>query len=275
VKPESDHTTTTPLDIFRVYLPGECEGEATDSGKGYPVAWRKLPTSAVEALVAAGVDIEVGVGLKDAVRAEAGHRCVRCGHPFVVGKSGVMEGPHAAAKAFAAELGVSVEQLDLAMVDVEDLPPVDFASAPRTNWSSCDERCTHGGPVRLHDVPGNARWGYLDTLADGVTAGSLVRYDVEAAWRILTVHHLNEVKRDCRWWNLVALCQRCHLNVQRRVTMDRPYPWDHSEWFLPYVAGFYAAKYSRENLTREQVETRLPALLELGRQQEAVERMPL
>lgn len=31
---------------------------------------------------------------------------------------------------------------------------------------------------------------------------------------VLTVHHLNRNKADCRWENLVALCQRCHLRIQ-------------------------------------------------------------
>jgi len=32
--------------------------------------------------------------------------------------------------------------------------------------------------------------------------------------RILTVHHINGDPSDCRYENLVALCQRCHLHVQ-------------------------------------------------------------
>jgi 5-methylcytosine-specific restriction endonuclease McrA len=34
--------------------------------------------------------------------------------------------------------------------------------------------------------------------------------------RILTVHHLTGDKSDCRYVNLVALCQKCHLHVQAR-----------------------------------------------------------
>ena len=32
--------------------------------------------------------------------------------------------------------------------------------------------------------------------------------------RCLTVHHLNGDKADCRYENLVALCQVCHLHIQ-------------------------------------------------------------
>ncbi len=80
---------------------------------------------------------------------------------------------------------------------------------------------------------------------------------------VLTVHHLTGEKRDCRWWNIVALCQRCHLRIQGRVDLNRPWPFEHSDWFKPYVAGWYAWKYLGENLEREQVELRLDDLLML------------
>jgi hypothetical protein len=57
---------------------------------------------------------------------------------------------------------------------------------------------------------------------------------------MLTVHHLDLNKSNCRWWNLAALCQRCHLHVQGRVRLDQPWMFDHSEWIRPYLAGYYA-----------------------------------
>lgn len=85
-------------------------------------------------------------------------------------------------------------------------------------------------------------------------------------WRILTVHHLNGAKDDCRWWNLLALCQRCHLSIQGRVNPDRPWVMaEHTPWFRPYVAAFYAAKYLGVDLTREETMARLDELLELER----------
>ena len=88
-------------------------------------------------------------------------------------------------------------------------------------------------------------------------------FEVEARWRILTVHHLNGAKHDLRWWNLASLCQRCHLYVQRKVVMERVYIWEHTEWFKPHAAGWYAAAYLGENLTREQTMARLDELLAL------------
>lgn len=80
----------------------------------------------------------------------------------------------------------------------------------------------------------------------------------------LTVHHLDLNPANCRWWNIPALCQRCHLTIQAKVYMDRPWVMtEHSPWFQPYVAGFYAMKYLGEDLERDQVLARLPELLAL------------
>ena len=56
----------------------------------------------------------------------------------------------------------------------------------------------------------------------------------------LTVHHLDLNPANCAWWNIPALCQRCHLRIQNKVVMERRWMFEHSEWFKPYVAGYYA-----------------------------------
>lgn len=61
----------------------------------------------------------------------------------------------------------------------------------------------------------------------------------------LTVHHLDMNPANCEWWNLAALCQRCHLSVQARVVIERPWMFTHSDWFKPYVAGYYAYRLGR------------------------------
>ena len=116
-------------------------------------------------------------------------------------------------------------------------------------WSSCDDQCTHAGPTK---------------------PGRLTHSFPLAQWRVLTVHHLNGVKHDCRWWNLVALCQRCHLTIQGKVYMERPWNKPHSKWFRPFVAGFYAWKYLDLELTREEAMSRLDELLDLELTQEAL-----
>jgi hypothetical protein len=184
-------------DALRIY--------ALDEGvdrDGYPVPWAKGEPS-----------------IKDLVRELAGHRCVRCGHPYRKGENGKGE------------------------------------------WSPCDERCSHGGPVR-RCMPGAPFEFYED--AGFLQVEALVqRGHVDAQWRILTVHHLTGSKLDCRWWNLAALCQRCHLTIQGRVRMEQIYPHEHTPWFRPYAAGYYASVYLGEELTRDETLERLDELLAL------------
>lgn len=131
-------------------------------------------------------------------------------------------------------------------------------------WSPCDERCSHAGPVRYRPV-GMSGWEVVDELLN-MTAATRAGIEVEAAWRILTVHHLllgQDAKRDLRWWNLAALCQRCHLQIQGKVQMERIWPWPHSDWFKPYAAGWYAWAYLGEELSREATMARMDDLLAL------------
>lgn len=65
----------------------------------------------------------------------------------------------------------------------------------------------------------------------------------------LTVHHLDIDPSNCAWWNIPALCQRCHLIIQHKIILERFWMFDHSEWFKPYLAGYYAV---RKGYTRTQ-----------------------
>lgn len=88
-----------------------------------------------------------------------------------------------------------------------------------------------------------------------------------ASHHTLTVHHLDRDPGNSSWWNLLALCQGCHLSVQARVHLARPWVMvEHSAWFRPYVAGWYAHRYAGLELTRPEVEARLGELLDLERQ---------
>jgi hypothetical protein len=77
----------------------------------------------------------------------------------------------------------------------------------------------------------------------------------------LTVHHLDLNKSNCEWWNIPPLCQRCHLRIQSRVVMERWWMFDHSSWFVPYVAGYYA-NLAGLPTDREYVEQHAEELLE-------------
>lgn len=87
-----------------------------------------------------------------------------------------------------------------------------------------------------------------------------------ASGHVMTVHHLDLNKSNCAWWNLLPLCQRCHLSIQARVILERPWMFDHSPWFQPYVAGWYAQRYLGESLSRDEVMCRLDELLALERE---------
>lgn len=72
---------------------------------------------------------------------------------------------------------------------------------------------------------------------------------------VLTVHHANMDPSCSAWWNLWALCARCHLSIQGRVYLDRPWLMvEHSDWCKPYLGGFFAWKYLGRDATREEVE---------------------
>ena len=178
--------------------------------------------------------------VKHMVREQAGHRCERCQHPY----------PRGVAKLY-----------------------------PRGEWTPCDERCTHGEPVR-RSMGGT--FGDIHEQTD-VPIGETVQsvrerfpmWLIMARWRILTVHHLDGNKWNLLWWNLAALCQRCHLEIQGKVDLVKPWPWEHSEWFRVHAAGWYAFRYLARELDRAEVERRLDELLAIGARHDAVERMPL
>lgn len=119
-------------------------------------------------------------------------------------------------------------------------------------WTPCDEHCRHGGPVR---------WSNGSSWQEYEGADETIAQFVEARWRILTVHHLDGDKANCMWWNLVALCQRCHLTIQGRVKLEREFIAEHSEWFKIYAAGWYAWKYEQRYVDRAEAEQRIDELL--------------
>lgn len=210
----------TSIDPFRQYAADELGAD------GYPLHWHKLPEGEFSALLDEA-DMVLPGGIKDVVRGLAGHRCVRCRHPFRV-------------------------------------------RAGQGQWSRCDQHCTHAGPARGDMWPGiersdEERWREIRFTDKYPTAGKWAQHMkvVEAEYRILTVHHLNGDKADCRWWNLAALCQRCHLTIQGKVVMDRVWPHEHSAWFRPYVAGYYAWRYLGEDIDRAEAEARVDELLAL------------
>lgn len=120
---------------------------------------------------------------------------------------------------------------------------------------------TYGAKARVYELEDGGAWlrCYLLPCDDRCT------HDPEAHdHRILTVHHLDGVKANLAWWNLMAACQRCHLEIQGRVRMEQAYLHPHTDWFRPYAAGFYAFTVLGLRLTREEVEADLCRFLVAG-----------
>lgn len=78
---------------------------------------------------------------------------------------------------------------------------------------------------------------------------------------VLTTHHFDGNKANDAWYNLMALCQRCHLHIQNKVDPQIPFFFQHTEWAKPYMAGFYAHKYEGREITHEEAIKRLDELL--------------
>ena len=212
-----------PDTLLRVYFdPAEIGPD------GYPYVWHEQSEALLHPAGQPGDGPVLHLAVKDYIRDLAGDRCERCGHPYIKGQ-GLNEG-----------------------------------------WSPCDELCTHGGPIRAREAWAEDEWRYHEST-HGHLAGEglndpgpdgveLARWEVHASWRILTVHHLNGIKHDLRWWNLAALCQRCHLTIQAKVHLERPWVKPHTDWFKPHAAGYYTSEVEPEP-TREWVLANMDAIL--------------
>lgn len=78
------------------------------------------------------------------------------------------------------------------------------------------------------------------------------------------VHHFDGDKSNNRWWNLMPLCNCCHLKVQSSVIPERQWLFEHTTWAKPYIAGFYAFWFAQLDPTKEQVEDNLDQYLAMG-----------
>ena len=81
------------------------------------------------------------------------------------------------------------------------------------------ERCKHP-----HETPKNR-----------VVCDKICRHENDGKQRMLTVHHLDMNKSNCEPWNLAALCQKCHLEIQAKVDFEQSYMLEHSEWMRWHV----------------------------------------
>jgi 5-methylcytosine-specific restriction endonuclease McrA len=134
-----------------------------------------------------------------------------------------------------------------------DWPAISLATREAAGWRCV--RCRHpfspaGAPLRC-DTLCDERRGRTWRPFDG--AQEFTAHNWQKPGLNYGVHHLDGDKANGAWWNLLALCNSCHLTVQSRVIVERPYILAHSEWFVPYVCGWYAHYYGQLSVTREEV----------------------
>lgn len=88
-------------------------------------------------------------------------------------------------------------------------------------------------------------WKGIATLVKDEAGWKCVRcdhpHDPENG-RCLTVHHFDGDKANCARWNLMALCQACHLSVQARVDPAQGLMHEPAVWAMPYIAGMVEAR---------------------------------
>jgi len=100
----------------------------------------------------------------------------------------------------------------------------EIAEAVRRQANYRCVRCGHPNDVR-GDIP--------------CDKGCKLEYhESDGKQRVLTVHHIDMNKANCKWWNLAALCQICHLQIQHKLNVNQMWWTSHSLWFKPYLAGF-------------------------------------
>lgn len=139
----------------------------------------------------------------------------------------------------------------------DDWPEIAQGVKEAAGWRCV--RCGHPDPPRTDF--GADRHSYragMHPCDDGCFG-----HERDGKQRVLTVHHFDNDKSNCAWWNLGALCQVCHLKTQAKIVMGQQYLWHHAWWFRVYVAGYYAHINGFE-LTREEVEAHMYEWLKLG-----------
>lgn len=99
-----------------------------------------------------------------------------------------------------------------------------------------------GQPSHRGEYPKD--WATIAGEVKAAAGGQCVRCKAKhdpAIGYCLTVHHFDGDKANVAKWNLMALCQRCHLSVQARVDPAQGLIIHPSRWSMPYIAGMIEA----------------------------------
>ena len=75
--------------------------------------------------------------------------------------------------------------------------------------------------------------------------------------RGLNAHHLDWNRSNCADWNLVCLCAKCHLWVQREVERLTTWLMSKEAWLQPHIDGY--CQWVSENIQKKIVCSRTSA----------------
>ena len=121
------------------------------------------------------------------------------------------------------------------------------------NRIPCDEHCDldrHPESVDFPEVAGQILAYFALVGSPAFTAAGSPPAWPQQRQRVLTVHHFDGNKENNLWWNLMALCQVCHLVIQGKVVPEQPWMFEHSNWIKPYIAGYYAREFLELHVPR-------------------------
>lgn len=160
--------------------------------------------------------------------------------------------------------GLRVELVSWRIETSGDYPPdwTEIADRVKDEAGRRCVRCKHPAGDRMVSVATLGTIGSFDTILAPCDDECTHRRDGKL--RVLTVHHMNGRKDDSRWWNLLALCQCCHLVIQGKVNPAQAYLHPHTGWFRIYAAGYYASAVLGLELSRAETELRIDELLHAG-----------
>ena len=76
--------------------------------------------------------------------------------------------------------------------------------------------------------------------------------------RLLTVHHLDRNTKNNSYWNLAALCQRCHLSLQGKFRPGQLPLLDPPRWLARHISGLKGQAKTLAHQARKRAERSAP-----------------
>lgn len=90
-------------------------------------------------------------------------------------------------------------------------------------------------------------------------------HDFESS-HVLTVHHFDLDKSNNLWFNLLPLCQRCHLSVQAKMSTANTDYLNCPEWYIKYFSARLVYERTGILIDEDAVEELVSMYIEMFRQ---------